>query len=221
LFDLSPAAIQQAVLRIIVLLLSLCVHEFAHAWAAWRLGDDTAALQGRLTLNPFVHADPIGTYLLPLIGAPIGWAKPVPFNPARFRRNVSMSFGTALVKAAGPSANVLLALLSAVALGLLARFTPEVVAQGAPGFALLIQLVLTNIGLAIFNLLPIHPLDGGGVADHFVPKALQPAWERISAFGPFLLIGVIILAMRTGFLSGPLYALTNMFLRVSVLVAGA
>jgi Zn-dependent protease len=221
LFDLSPAAIQQAVLRIIVLLLSLCVHEFAHAWAAWRLGDDTAALQGRLTLNPFVHADPVGTYLLPLIGAPIGWAKPVPFNPARFRRSVSMSLGTAIVKAAGPSANVVLAFAAAVVLGLLARFAPALVDRGTPGFALLIQLVLTNVGLAIFNLLPIHPLDGGGVADHFVPRALQPAWQRISAAGPLLLVGVIVLASRTGFLSGPLYALANLVLRVSVLVAGA
>jgi Zn-dependent protease len=221
LFDLSPAAIQQAVLRIIVLLLSLCVHEFSHAYAAWRLGDDTAALQGRLTLNPFAHADPIGTYLLPLIGAPIGWAKPVPFNPARFRRNVSMSLGIAIVKSAGPAANVVLALVSAVVLGLLARFAPALVDQGTAGFALLIQLVLTNVGLAIFNLLPIHPLDGGGVADHFVPRALQPAWERITALGPFLLVGVIILASRTDFLAGPMYALANLVLRVSMFVAGA
>jgi Zn-dependent protease len=132
-----------------------------------------------------------------------------------------MSFGTALVKAAGPSANVVLALLSAVVLGLLARFAPAVVERGTPGFALLIQLVLTNVGLAIFNLLPIHPLDGGGVADHFMPRALQPVWQRISSLGPFLLIGVIILASRTGFLSGPLYALANVVLRVSMFVAGA
>lgn len=221
MFDLSPAGIQQAVLRIIVLLLSLCVHEFAHAYAAWRLGDDTAALQGRLTLNPFVHADPIGTYLLPLLSMPIGWAKPVPFNPSRFRRGVSMSFGTAIVKSAGPAANVVLAVLSAVVLGLFARFTPDVVAQGTPGFALLIQLVLTNVGLAIFNLLPIHPLDGGGVADHFMPRALQPAWERVSAFGPFILMGVMILGWRTGFLSGPMYALANLVLRISLFVASA
>ncbi len=221
MFDLSPAAIQQAVLRVIVLLLSLCVHEFAHAWAAWRLGDDTAALQGRLTLNPFVHADPLGTYLLPLVGAPIGWAKPVPFNPSRFRRGVSMSFGTALVKSAGPLANVVLALASAVVLGLVARFAPDVVSRGTPGLALLLQLVITNVGLAIFNLIPIHPLDGGGVADHFMPRALRPAWERITSLGPFLLIGVVILASRTGFLSGPMYALTNVVLRVSTFLAGA
>ncbi len=221
MFDLSPAGIQRAVLRVIILLLSLCVHEFAHAWAAWRLGDDTAARQGRLTLNPFAHADPIGTYLLPLIGAPIGWAKPVPFDPSRFRRGVSMGFGTVIVKVAGPAANVVLAVVTAIVLGVMVRFAPGAVTQTSPGFALLIQLIITNVGLALFNMLPIHPLDGGAVADFFMPRALRSAWSQISAAGPFLLVGVIVLASRTGFLSGTIYALTDMMLRVSSFIAAA
>ncbi len=220
MLDFSPAAIQQAVLRVIVLLLSLCVHEFSHAWAAWRLGDDTAAREGRLTLNPFAHADPLGTYVLPLIGAPIGWAKPVPFNPARFRRTISMGFGIFLVKVAGPAANVVLAILSAAVLGAFARFAPGIVTQGSPGLALLLQLIVTNAGLAVFNLLPIHPLDGGAVADFLMPRGLQPAWSRISSAGPILLVGVIVLARTTGFLSGPIYALTEAVLRVTDFVAG-
>lgn len=220
MFDLSPAALQRAVLRVIVLLLSLCVHEFAHAWAAFRLGDDTAARQGRLTLNPFVHADPIGTYLLPLIGAPIGWAKPVPFDPSRFRRDISIGFGTLLVKVAGPAANVVLAVVAAVVLGVVFRVSPEALSESSPGLALLIQLVVTNIGLAVFNLLPIHPLDGGAVADFFMPRALQSAWRQISAAGPFLLVAVIVLASRTGFMSGTIGALTDIVLRVSNFVAG-
>jgi Zn-dependent protease len=220
LFDLSPQGLQRAVLRLLILLMSLCVHEFAHAWSAWKLGDDTAARQGRLTLNPFAHADPIGTYLLPLIGAPIGWAKPVPFDPTRFRRTISMGLGTAITKAAGPLANLLLAVAAAVVLGLLARFAPTVVAEGTGGFALLLRLVLTNIGLAVFNLIPIHPLDGGAIADHFMPRILQPLWQRISALGPFLLVGVILLAANTGFLSGAIYSLADRVFRITTLIAG-
>ena len=83
---MDNALILERVLNLILLLLSLTFHEFFHAWSAWRLGDDTAARMGRLTLNPIAHIDPVGTLLLPLLGAPIGWAKPVPVNPSRFRR---------------------------------------------------------------------------------------------------------------------------------------
>src|SRR3712207_2268072 len=89
------------VVWLVPVLLSLGVHEWAHAWSAWRLGDDTARLQGRLSLNPLVHMDPVGTLLLPLLGVPFGWAKPVPFEPLRFRRSVSLRTGTLLVAAAG------------------------------------------------------------------------------------------------------------------------
>src|SRR5688572_17147238 len=82
-------------------LLSLTVHEYAHAWAAWRLGDDTAKLLGRLSLNPIDHMDPVGTLLLPLMGVPFGWAKPVPVNPLRFRTSISMPLGVLLTAAAG------------------------------------------------------------------------------------------------------------------------
>jgi Zn-dependent protease len=221
LFDLSPEALQHAVLRVLVLLMSLCVHEFSHAWAAWRLGDDTAALQGRLTLNPFAHADPIGTYLLPLIGAPIGWARPVPYDPRKFHRGVSMGFGTAVVKAAGPAANVVMAFVCAIVLGLLARFAPATIQRGSGGLALLIQLIFTNVGLAIFNLIPIHPLDGGGIADYFMPRALRPLWERVSALGPFLLIAVLLLVSRTGFFSAAVDSLALRALSLSSFVAGA
>src|SRR5262245_62591833 len=92
----------QRIVNFIPVLLSLTVHEWAHAWTAWKLGDDTAKLQGRVSLNPIDHIDPVGTLLLPLLGVPFGWAKPVPINPVRFRANVSMPMGVLLSVAAGP-----------------------------------------------------------------------------------------------------------------------
>lgn len=180
-----------AVMNLIVLLLSLTVHEFAHAWSAWRLGDDTAARMGRLTLNPVPHIDPIGTLLLPLMGAPIGWAKPVPVNPARFSRGVKMSTGDILVSVAGPLSNILLGLLVAVILGVLLRFAPEIVAPGEAARAMLVRFMLVNAGLAIFNLLPIPPLDGSHVAEHLVPYRHRDAWARFAAVGPLVLLGLI------------------------------
>jgi Zn-dependent protease len=185
----DPAA---AVLNLIVLLLSLTFHEFFHAWAAWRLGDDTAARMGRLTLNPVPHIDLVGTILLPLMNAPIGWAKPVPVNPSRFNRKVGTSRGDIIVSSAGPLSNLLLGLVAAVALGVLARLAPDLVAPGTAGFALLQRFMIVNAGLAIFNLLPIPPLDGGHVAENLMPYPWRGAWEQFARFSPFLLIGVVL-----------------------------
>ena len=99
------------ILLFIPLLLSLTVHEWAHAWSASLLGDKTAESQGRLTLNPLAHMDLIGTVMLPLLGVPFGWAKPVPVNPARFNRKISMAKGMLLTAAAGPASNVVLGLI--------------------------------------------------------------------------------------------------------------
>jgi Zn-dependent protease len=102
MLDFSEAALLARATLFIPLLLSLAVHEWAHAWTARQLGDDTAERAGRLTLNPLAHVDPIGTLLLPLLGIPFGWAKPVPIEPLRFRRDVRLRAGVALTAAAGP-----------------------------------------------------------------------------------------------------------------------
>jgi Zn-dependent protease len=154
---------------LIPLILSLSVHEYAHAWSAWRLGDDTAARAGRLTLNPLVHLDPIGTVLLPLLGIPFGWAKPVPLSPARFRRGVRMSTGVALTAAAGPLANVVLAVACTVAFGLLIRFQPQLAMPGSGTRELLLIMIQLNVALAVFNMIPIPPLDGSRVIDGLMP----------------------------------------------------
>jgi Zn-dependent protease len=180
----------------IPLVLSLTIHEWAHAWSAYQLGDDTAEREGRLTLNPLEHMDPIGSFLLPLLGIPFGWAKPVPINPARFRG--SMDAGLILTALAGPISNLALALVS-VALG--ASFVAVgwlVPGHGSALWRLLEMLVLLNVILAAFNLLPIPPLDGGRVVDGLMPRRLRAAWDRFAAVGPVMLGAVIVLPLMVG-----------------------
>jgi len=199
-----------------LLVVSLTVHEWAHAWTANKLGDDTAASLGRLSFNPLVHIDLIGTVILPLLGAPLGWAKPVPVQPSRFRRDISMSFGMLLTAIAGPISNIVLALLGMLLFAgstHLAGSQPELFNAAAPVLTLFI---LMNLGLAMFNMLPIPPLDGSRVLNHFMPHALRPAWERFEEFSFVILLGAIILlqSSHTNILSGPIIWLYNMLFRI-------
>ncbi len=177
--------------------LSLSVHEWAHAWTAWRLGDDTAQRAGRLTLNPLAHIDPIGTVLLPLMGVPFGWAKPVPVQPHRFRAAVSMKTGMMLTAAAGPLSNLVMAAASLVPLAVMFRFHPFVEATQNSIDKLLSMMIFLNVVLATFNILPIPPLDGSRVADALMPDALRPIWEGFCRLGPLPLAAVILLPMFT------------------------
>jgi Zn-dependent protease len=173
---------------LIPLILSLSVHEWAHAYSAFRLGDDTASRMGRLTLNPLAHIDPIGTLIVPLF-AQFGWAKPVPVNPARFNRNISMRMGMIITASAGPVSNVVLALLCIFVMGVLWRFSfrNEAIERFLEmGFQL-------NTVLALFNLLPIPPLDGSRVVDGLMPLRLRPAWERVARYGPIALIALMVI----------------------------
>lgn len=184
-----------AILWFVPVMLSLSVHEWAHAASAYKLGDDTAARLGRMTLNPISHVDPLGTLLLPALqvlstGTVLfAWAKPVPVNPARFSRRVSMSKGTVLVSAAGPVSNLVLAFGAAISLGLIFRF-------GWGGEAVthfLGSMFLLNVGLAVFNLLPVPPLDGSKVLHGLLPAPVAEAYERIFPYAPFLLLAVLFL----------------------------
>ncbi|HYI02657.1 site-2 protease family protein [Hyalangium sp.] len=199
---MDPQMIMERVMLLIPLVLSLTVHEFAHAWSAWRLGDDTAAMQGRLTLNPVAHIDPIGTLLLPMLGVPFGWAKPVPVNPARFRRDVNMNTGMMITALAGPASNLLLAIASAVSYGLTLRWAPDTL-ETNPGLQqFLFTAMVMNVGLAVFNMLPIPPLDGSRVVENFIPYRLRGFWEQVVQFSPFLLIAFIVLGRSV--LMGPI-----------------
>ncbi len=181
----------------IPLLLSLTVHEWAHAWSAYRLGDGTAAQEGRLTLNPLAHMDPVGTLLLPLL-VPFGWAKPVPVNVGRFHPGVGMRAGVLLTAAAGPISNLCIALFSLVAL-LASTYVFGGPAQVPSSLQWLLEtLIWLNVLLATFNMLPIPPLDGSRIADALMPDQLRGLWDAFCQLGPAALLVVVILPVLAG-----------------------
>jgi len=194
-----------------VLLVSLSIHEAAHAWAANQLGDPTARLLGRLTLNPIAHIDPIGTLLLPAVaiftGLPIiGWAKPVPVD-LRNLRHPRRDF--MYVAAAGPASNLLQAGLLAIAAQLLFP------AGLGPGFAagLLLQGIFLNVLLALFNLIPIPPLDGGNVLSGLLPERLAVSYDRVvRPFGFLILYGLLLTGVFSAVILPPAIHLTRMLL---------
>jgi len=185
---------------IIAIVLGITVHEFMHAYTAHRLGDDTARLLGRLSLNPMAHLDPFGTLLLVLAG--FGYGKPVPFNESRLRTAMGVTF----VALAGPLANLVLAALCAIPL----RFSAASLLGGAYE-EILTAIVLWNCVLAIFNLVPIPPLDGANVVYGLLPPRQQYSWRTYQQYGPFLLLFILLLAPRvlSAVVFGPALALAR------------
>ena len=181
---------------LIPLVFAIVLHEISHGWVANALGDPTAKRLGRLSPNPIKHVDPIGTVVLPLIlaitKAPIfGWAKPVPVVKERLR---NPRVGMMLVALAGPGINLLLALVTALVLGLVSA-GGSIAGLGFFG-DLLISFILVNVFLAVFNLIPLPPFDGGHVVEGLLPRPLVPAWEKLSRFAfPILIILLLVLPM--------------------------
>jgi Zn-dependent protease len=189
-----------------IVLVALTIHEAAHAWTADRLGDSTARLLGRVSLNPIVHIDPIGTLLLPLLaaysGLPIiGWAKPVPVDTSRLR-HPQRDF--AIIAAAGPISNLLQALAAGIVLRLL---WPS---QGAAPAAydslalnVLLEFVQINVFLALFNLLPVPPLDGGNVLAGLLPPAAANMFVAMRPFGFVILYALMFTGMLSAIILPP------------------
>jgi Zn-dependent protease len=214
-FD-GPTMVER-VMFLIPMLLSLTVHEWAHARAAYALGDDTASLMGRMSLNPMVHIDIIGTIMLPLLGVPFGWAKPVPVNPMRFSRKYSMRWGMMITAAAGPLSNVVLAAASAAILSLLWHLAPSALSPRSGIALLLTMLVRVNVALAIFNLIPVPPLDGSRLADYFMPASLRPYWDSLYRSGP---IGLVLLLVALQFFGGALSVIIGGVMRLVYAMVG-
>lgn len=164
------------------LLIAISVHEFAHAWAATKLGDPTARLLGRLTLNPRAHLDPLGTLMILFSG--FGWGKPVPFNPLNL---ADPHRDSALISFAGPISNLLTALIISL------PYRLGLIANGSLTFELILTIVSINIGLAVFNLIPIYPLDGFRIVGGILPISFSAYWETTAHYGMFLLILLVLL----------------------------
>ncbi|MGB2905657.1 MAG: site-2 protease family protein [Candidatus Aminicenantaceae bacterium] len=199
--------------QLIVILFAITIHEAAHGWAANKLGDPTAMILGRVTLNPIAHIDPFGTVLLPLLmvimGAPpIGWAKPVPVNPMNLKNPKKDNL---LISAAGPVSNMLAATLAGIVFKIIIGLRPRTIYDlnlaldrggSIPGFnpipilaIILFYAVFLNMFLAVFNLIPIPPLDGSGILIGLISESAAQKVEQLRPFGIIIVFGMLWLGI--------------------------
>lgn len=199
--NLDATQIRWILIRVFVLVISVAFHEFGHAFMATRMGDDTPRRQGRVTLNPIAHVDPIGTLLLPIaggiygaaggIGGGFGWGKPVQWNPSRIKRGVSMAKASILVAITGPFMNLLLGTLTCLVHSiLLAKGAINPVGDASQ---ILYFAVATNFVLFFFNLVPCPPLDGGHVLEHLMPYKYRAQYESFAKYGPFVILAIAMI----------------------------
>jgi len=178
------------VFGIVVLMFSIVIHEYAHGWMALRCGDHTAQYAGRLTLNPIPHIDPIGTILVPAMlvfsggGIIFGWAKPVPVNPYNFN---NPAIDNVRVSAAGPVSNLILATI--LTFGIVIMYYVFRSQLLIDVFMFGIQI---NLFLALFNLIPLHPLDGSHILEYFIPRGMQESYHKVQNAGPIILLFLIM-----------------------------
>ena len=198
-----------------LLVVSLSVHEAAHAWSADKLGDPTARLLGRVSLNPAVHVDPIGTIVFPLLAMVsnlplIGWAKPVPVGIQHLRGNWRQKF--MVIAAAGPASNLLMAVGAAAMLWIKSGGPPLETAQGIGG-GVLMAFIQLNLLLAVFNMIPVPPLDGGNVLAGLVSGPIADALDRVRPYGIFILYGLMFLGVFSAVVYPLAFGLMRLLIR--------
>lgn len=208
---LDPDTIRNILVQYPSLLFALCFHEAAHAWTADRCGDPSARLLGRVTMNPVKHADPIGTVVMPLVmmvfGSQFlfGWAKPVPFNPINLR---NMRRDPVLIALAGPASNILLMLITIIMIRVLLGLSDAGILSGAVAGQTLVffaYFAMINLVLALFNMIPVPPLDGHYLLNYFLPPSGQQMMQQIGPMG--ILLAILIAQPVLGFLFPPLFGM--------------
>ena len=209
--------ISNLIIYMVVWIFAVSAHEAAHAWTSWKFDDDTAYMLGRVTLNPIPHIDVIGTLILPIIGFAVGyfqgaagiplimWGKPTPVNPLKWRNK---DLANVCVSLAGITVNLLIAIVVSIIIKVLVAngvFTRESITTGliAPLFSLLYASVILNVGLAVFNLLPLPPLDGSKALQSFLPDSFAPLFEILETYG-FLILLILAQMGIISFLVTPL-----------------
>jgi Zn-dependent protease len=211
--------VREGVVYLVALVLSICVHEFGHAWVADKLGDRLPRAQGRVTLNPLSHIDPVGTLLMPLIafvmalsdpGAAsriIGWGKPVEISlhPGQITRRISLRTANAIIAFAGPFMNIAFALVLSVPCVLLLRAGRNELADGV-GFV-----IAMNIGLCFFNLIPLPPLDGGAILARLLPRQLDFVTRALNRYG-FIVLFALLMTRALSILMTPAFIVEDRWL---------
>ena len=210
----NPSAIVSLLLSIPGILIAITFHEFAHAYVADKLGDDTPRRQGRLTLNPLSHLDPFGVLLLLFAG--FGWGKPVQINPNNFNRKVSIKKGNALVSLAGPAMNLVLAIIFSIIYGLLLRFsgtfilttTGDVISQ------IITYAITMNVGLCIFNLIPLPPLDGSKILKAVLPEKSKNWFEKNEKILYIIFLVIWLTPISTMIIGPAIHAANNALIKL-------
>jgi len=227
--ELNPEQlIPRLVIYMVVLLLAISAHEAGHAWMSYKFGDDTARLLGRITLNPVAHTDPIGTLLIPIVGfifsaiggplasAPlIGWGKPTPVNPLRWRQK---DLANIMVSIAGILANLMIATIAFVTFKVLLMthvIDPYSLSLHDPVTLFLVYLLMMNLSLAVFNLLPFPPLDGSKILYSVLPASAQPVLEILEQYG-FLILIVVVYMGLTSLIMAPVQSIVLYLLFLGV-----